>query len=146
MSDDKPMIDRRRLLVAALAGSGATFAACSRGDDVETPDHWAGYDERITERTLAEAEKLFGLEFSESERHQILGGPIEEADDGFFARQVASLRKRRAEILPSTLAPALSFDPRLPGIDYGTQVDSIVLYPRRSTRSRTTMRISRSRP
>jgi Asp-tRNA(Asn)/Glu-tRNA(Gln) amidotransferase A subunit family amidase len=129
MTDDKPMIDRRKLLVAALAGGGATLAACSRGDDVETPDHWSGFDERITERTLAEAEKLFGLEFSEAERRQILGGPIEEAEDGFFARQVAALRKRRAEALPATLAPALSFDPRLPGIDYDTQLDSLVLFP-----------------
>jgi Asp-tRNA(Asn)/Glu-tRNA(Gln) amidotransferase A subunit family amidase len=129
MNDDKPTLDRRKLLVAALAGGGATLAACGRnGSDVST-DYWAGFDERITERTLAEAEKLFGLEFSEAERRQILGGAVEEAEDGFFARQLASLEKRRAELLPNTLAPALSFDPRLPGVDYGSQENSLALYP-----------------
>ena len=129
MSDDKPMIDRRKLLVAALAGGGVSLAACGRPDEPETPDHWAGFDSRITERTLAEAEKLFGLEFSESERRQILGGPVEDAEDGFFDRQLASLEKRRAQALPNALAPSLAFDPRLPGIDYGTQENRLVLYP-----------------
>jgi Asp-tRNA(Asn)/Glu-tRNA(Gln) amidotransferase A subunit family amidase len=129
MSDDKPMIDRRKLLVAALAGGGASLAACGRSDEPETPDHWAGFDSRITERTLAEAEKLFGLEFSESERRQILGGPVEDEEDGFFARQLASLEKRRAQALPNALPPSLAFDPRLPGIDYGNQQNQLVLYP-----------------
>jgi Asp-tRNA(Asn)/Glu-tRNA(Gln) amidotransferase A subunit family amidase len=129
MSDDKPMIDRRKLLVAALAGGGVSLAACGRPDEPETPDHWAGFDSRITERTLAEAEKLFGLEFSESERRQILGGPVEDAEDGFFDRQLASLAKRRAQALPNTLAPSLAFDPRLPGVDYGIQENRLVLYP-----------------
>ena len=129
MSDDKPMIDRRKLLVAALAGGGVSLAACGRPDEPETPDLWAGFDSRITERTLAEAEKLFGLEFSESERRQILGGPVEDAEDGFFDRQLASLEKRRAQALPNALAPSLAFDPRLPGIDYGTQENRLVLYP-----------------
>ena len=129
MSDDKPMIDRRKLLVAALAGGGVSLAACGGPDEPETPDHWAGFDSRITERTLAEAEKLFGLEFSESERRQILGGPVEDAEDGFFDRQLASLEKRRAQALPNALAPSLAFDPRLPGIDYGTQENRLVLYP-----------------
>jgi Asp-tRNA(Asn)/Glu-tRNA(Gln) amidotransferase A subunit family amidase len=129
MSDDKPMIDRRKLLVAALAGGGASLAACGRPDEPETPDHWAGFDGRITERTLAEAEKLFGLEFSESERRQILGGPVEDGEDGFFARQLASLEKRREQRLPNALAPSLAFDPRLPGVDYGTQENRLVLYP-----------------
>jgi Asp-tRNA(Asn)/Glu-tRNA(Gln) amidotransferase A subunit family amidase len=129
MSDDVPVIDRRRLLLAALAGSSAALAACGREDRARTPDPWAGFDERITERTLAEAEKLFGLEFSEAERRQILGGPVEEAEDGFFARQIASLEKRRGQALPNSLAPALSFDPRLPGVDYGVQDNSLVLYP-----------------
>mgnify|MGYP001817064606 FL=1 len=129
MSDDKPMIDRRKLLVAALAGGGVSLAACGRPDEPETPDHWAGFDSRITERTLAEAEKLFGLEFSESERRQILGGPVEDAEDGFFDRQLASLENRRAQALPNALAPSLAFDPRLPGIDYGSQENRLVLYP-----------------
>lgn len=129
MSDDTPMIDRRKMLIAALAGGGASLAACGAPDDTETPDHWAGFDGRITERTLAEAEKLFGLEFSESERRQILGGSVEDDEDGFFARQLASLEKRRAQPLPNGLAPSLAFDPRLPGVDYGSQQNRLVLYP-----------------
>jgi Asp-tRNA(Asn)/Glu-tRNA(Gln) amidotransferase A subunit family amidase len=127
------LLNRRRILVAALAGAGsATVASCSRstsGDQDAGPDIWTGFDDRITERTLAEAEKLFGLQFSEEERRLILGGAVEEADDGFFAEQIASLKKRRAQDIPNSLAPALIFDPRLPGIDYGRQENRVVLHP-----------------
>jgi len=91
-------------------------------------DIWAGFDERITERTLAEAEKLFGLQFSEAERQQILGGPIEEAADGFFAEQVKSLNNRRDQNMPNSLAPAMKFDPRLPGVSYPNQANSVALF------------------
>ena len=126
-------IDRRRVLLAALAGSGsAALAGCGADHDKNAAtdeDLWAGFDERITERTLAEAEKLFGIAFTESERRQILGGPVETAEDGFFANQIASLKHRREQVLPNSLAPATSFDPRLPGIDYGTQSDNVALLP-----------------
>ena len=125
--DDALTVNRRRLLLAALAGgAGTALAGCGREEPI---DHWSGFDRRITERTLAEAEKLFGLEFSEAERRQILGGPVETAEDGFFAEQVATLKKRRETPLPNGLAPALSFDPRLPGVDYGTQQDELRLFP-----------------
>ncbi len=79
---DTLLLDRRRILYAALmSGSGAALAACEPRDgsaDTARPDDdlWAGFDTRITERTLAEAEKLFGLQFTEAERRQILGGPV----------------------------------------------------------------------
>ncbi|RLA32924.1 MAG: amidase [Gammaproteobacteria bacterium] len=116
-----------------MGGSGAALAACTPGgDSPETDlaggDIWTGFDERITERTLAEAEKLFGLQFSEAERQQILGGPIEEAADGFFAEQVKSLNKRRDQDMPNSLAPAMKFDPRLPGISYPNQANSVALF------------------
>ena len=66
-SKDKILLDRRRILYAALmGGSGAALAACAPGSDspdtdLSEGDIWSGFDERITERTLAEAEKLFGL-------------------------------------------------------------------------------------
>lgn len=131
MSDETPVIiDRRRLLYAALAtGSGAALTACTGSVDSGKDDLWSGFDERITERTLAEAEKLFGLAFSEAERRQILGGAIEEGEDGFFAQQIASLKKRREYELPNSIAPANSFDPRLPGVDYGSQANSLTLFP-----------------
>lgn len=124
-------LDRRRVLYAALlGGGGAALSACgSRGDSESSAGLWEGFDERITERTLAEAEKLFGLQFSASERRQILGGAIETSDEGFFAEQIASLNKRREQDIPNTLAPAMTFDPRLPGVSYATQENSVVLFP-----------------
>jgi Asp-tRNA(Asn)/Glu-tRNA(Gln) amidotransferase A subunit family amidase len=127
IDDDAMTVNRRRLLLAALiGGAGATVSGCSRNEET---DPWAGFDERITDRTLAEAEKLFGLEFTEAERQQILGGPAETAEDGFFAEQVAALKRRRETPLANSVAPALGFDPRLPGVDYGQQQDALRLFP-----------------
>ncbi len=130
---DPVLLNRRRILAAALAGGGAAaLSACATvGDvkDVNAADLWAGYDERITERTLAEAEKLFGLKFSETERRQILGGAVEKNEDGFFAQQIKSLGDRRNQDIPITLQPSTSFDPRLPGISYVDQDNSLTLYP-----------------
>jgi len=131
-NDDPVKTDRRRLLVAAMLGGGA-LAACGPRQEAGSPgDLWAGFDGRITERTLAEAEKLFGLEFTEAERRQILGGPVEDGEDGYFAEQIASLRKRREQDIPNSLAPATSFDPRLPGVSYPQQADALVLWPEES--------------
>ena len=132
-SDDPVILNRRKILAAVLAGGGtAALSACAPGGDTagtDSSDLWAGYDERITERTLAEAEKLFGLAFSESERQQILGGSVEENAEGFFAQQIESLAKRRDQDIPITLQPATSFDPRLPGIRYAEQENSLTLFP-----------------
>ncbi len=128
------LLNRRRVLYAALmGGSGVALSACAPGGDsadtdLPTADIWAGFDKRITERTLAEAEKLFGLQFSEAERQQLLGGPVEEAEDGFFAEQVKSLHKRRSQNIPNSLAPATKFDPRLPGVSYPEQANSVSLF------------------
>jgi len=134
MSNNDPIVlNRRKILAAALASGGTVaLAACTLSGDgkgVDEADVWAGYDERITERTLAEAEKLFGLQFSETERRQMLGGPVEEGDEGFFAQQVESLNKRREENIPITLQPATTFDPRLPGVKYREQPHSLTLFP-----------------
>jgi len=132
-NNDPVLLNRRRILAAALAGGGtAALSACTPADETEGVDRdslWAGYDERITERTLAEAEKLFGLQFSEAERQQILGGAVEEGDEGFFAQQTESLAKRRAQDIPMSLQPATSFDPRLPGIRYADQANALTMYP-----------------
>ncbi|MGI9204330.1 MAG: amidase [Woeseiaceae bacterium] len=132
-SDDQRLLNRRRILAAAIFGSGgAALGACSpasKPEDTSGDDIWSGFDARITERTLAEAEKLFGLSFSEAERRQILGGPVEEADDGFFAEQIASLNKRREQEIPISLQPATTFDPRLPGVTYAEQTNNVVLFP-----------------
>ena len=70
----------------------------------------------------------FGVEFTSAERQQILGGPVETAEDGYFAQQRELLESRRAHDIPVTVAPATSFDPRLPGVDYGAQSNSLSLF------------------
>lgn len=63
---------------------------------------------RITKRTIEEAEKLAGLEFTDAEREQIVqGAPL----------PLALYERRRRVTLPNDLAPALRFDPRLPGTE-----------------------------
>jgi len=123
-------MNRRRVLVAALmGGGGAALSACAPTEDSSEADIWAGYDDRITERSLAEAEKLFGLQFSEAERQLILGGPVEEGDEGFFAKQIEKLNSMRSQEMPNSFAPAMTFDPRLPGVTYPAQANSVALYP-----------------
>ncbi|TDJ34708.1 MAG: amidase [Gammaproteobacteria bacterium] len=118
-----------------MGGGGAALSACVPAEDSSEDDIWAGFDERITERSLAEAEKLFGLQFSEAERRLILGGPVEEVDEGeegeegFFARQIENLNSMRSQEMPNSFAPAMTFDPRLPGVTYPDQANSITLYP-----------------
>ena len=60
----------------------------------------------ISEATIAEAERLLGVDYSSAER-------LLMADN--IAGQIELARKRRAVKLPATLAPATRFDPRLPG-------------------------------
>ena len=127
---DTLLLNRRRVLFAALmGGGGAALSACTPREDSAEDDIWAGFDDRITERSLAEAEKLFGLQFTEEERRQILGGPVEEAEDGLFATQIKNLKSMRSQKMPNSFAPAMTFDPRLPGVDYTDQANSVALYP-----------------
>jgi hypothetical protein len=74
MNQNDPVeLNRRRLLVAAMLGGGAAITACSPAEQPTevSGDMWAGFDGRITERTLAEAEKLFGIAFTEPERRHL---------------------------------------------------------------------------
>jgi Asp-tRNA(Asn)/Glu-tRNA(Gln) amidotransferase A subunit family amidase len=121
------ILNRRKLLTAALATAGgiATVGCAPRGE--ESDPLWAGFDERITERTLAEAEKLFGLEFTPDERQLMLGGGLSRAEEGQFQQQQKSLQSWREIDKPNGLSPAMVFDPRLPGIAYATQDDTISL-------------------
>ena len=127
---DTLLLNRRRVLYAALlGGGGAALSACTPTEDSSEADIWAGFDERITERSLAEAEKLFGLQFSEAERQLILDEPVEEGEDGFFANQIKNLNSMRSLEMPNSFAPAMTFDPRLPGVAYPEQANAVALYP-----------------
>ena len=79
MSQDRTALIQRRKLLAGLlatAGSAAVTGCTPRAEPGDLI--WAGFDARITERTLAEAEKLFGLQFTEAERRLMLGGQAVE--------------------------------------------------------------------
>lgn len=126
---EQVLLDRRRVLAAALAATGGAVAGCAPRPAEESIDPiWAGFDERITERTLAETEKLFGLSFSEDDRRLMLGGGQVEAQDGHFVEQLKSLASWRQIDKPNALSPATVFDPRLPGTTYADQDDSVTLY------------------
>jgi Asp-tRNA(Asn)/Glu-tRNA(Gln) amidotransferase A subunit family amidase len=60
----------------------------------------------ITAETIAAAERLAGVDYTDAERAAMLDN---------IAAQVDLARKRRALALPLDLAPATRFDPRLPG-------------------------------
>ena len=127
---DSLLLDRRRLLNAALLGAGsAVVAGCSReGTGLSDEELWAGFDDAITVRSLAEAEKLFGVSFTDQERDQALRGSFADSDDGHFDRQAGTLRERREIEIPNDLAPSLVFDPRIPGVDYPQQRNSVSLF------------------
>jgi len=125
---DRKLIARRNLLTGLLtAAGGAAVSACAPRGEPGDP-LWTGFDQRITERTLAEAEKLLGLQFSEAERRLMLGGQAVEAESGLFSERLANIRSWRGIDKPNGLAPATVFDPRLPGVEYPAQADSVSLF------------------
>ncbi|MCH8343853.1 MAG: amidase [Planctomycetes bacterium] len=71
----------------------------------------------ITSATLAEAEKLAAVEFTEAERAVILKGIKDD---------VARYQGRRSQALANRLAPATVFDPRLPSVQVDAESRPIV--------------------
>ncbi len=95
---------RRNLLkvgAAGIAGLAATSRAAAQEADM------AG----ITTPDIASAEKLGGVTFTNVER-EMMASTIES--------QLEAIQQLRAIDKPNELAPALTFDPRLPGIAYET--------------------------
>ena len=89
---------------------GAGFAtACSQRDEA---------DEALAAGDLARAERIMGLEYTAAERQQILA----EIED-----QITAMHRVRALSPPNHLAPAQTFDPRLPEKDYGPQENFVNL-------------------
>jgi Asp-tRNA(Asn)/Glu-tRNA(Gln) amidotransferase A subunit family amidase len=119
----KSMMKRRKLLLSTLSGAGGA-ALASRSLAADADSMWCGFDERITERTLAEAEKLFGLQLTSQERQLMLA---EGSEEDFFGGQRQLLQSIRQIDKPNALAPALVFDPRLPGIAYPPQENRVDL-------------------
>jgi Asp-tRNA(Asn)/Glu-tRNA(Gln) amidotransferase A subunit family amidase len=107
---------RRGLLRGAAftgvaAGAGA-LTACSETPGGKTVDIADNIGSDITMRSIAEAEKLQGISYTAAERAMML-----EDLEG----ELEGLAKLRAIETPNALAPALTFEPRLPGRSYGSQ-------------------------
>ena len=62
--------------------------------------------------TLAAAERLFGIQYTDAERAQMRDN---------LADQIELAVRRRAVKLPNALPPATVFDPRLPGFTMPAQ-------------------------
>jgi hypothetical protein len=69
-------------------------------------------DFTIDDPTLSAAERLFGIQYTDSERAQMLGN---------LADQIEMAVRRRAVKLPNSLAPSTVFDPRPPGFTMPAQ-------------------------
>lgn len=108
VSDDTDISRReptRRGALGLIAGLGA--GAGLAGARAQDPDG-------LTRADIACAESLAGIDYTPGERAQILEGV-----DAWLARAEAL----RAAERPNTLAPAQTFDPRLPGVAYAVQDD-----------------------
>ena len=105
---------RRELLKKATLGgltaSVGALSGCERVSNKDAPSDTA--DPSITVRTIAEAEKLQGINLTQAERQMMLTG-LEE--------NLESLARLRSVELSNDLAPALVFDPRVPGKSYPSQ-------------------------
>jgi Asp-tRNA(Asn)/Glu-tRNA(Gln) amidotransferase A subunit family amidase len=97
-STPSPALDRRRFLALASALGAAAVPGALLGEEAKAGG--------LTAKTLAEAEKVTGLSFTEDERALMLKG----LDDlqGDYA-------KLRAVHLDNDVPPALRFDPVVPG-------------------------------
>lgn len=109
----------RRLFMKTAAGGaiGLAAGACTPADESDSSTLadavGAGSepapDSAVTGADISSAEKLFDVRYSDAERAQLLEGL-----DGWINRMT---RLRQVE-KPNELAPAMVFDPRLPGQTY----------------------------
>lgn len=99
------------LRTAALAAGAAAGAGTAHAQPAEAPrPEGAEGENAITPETIAQAEKLAGIEFTDGERRMLART---------VGRQAAGFRERAAHgTLPNDLAPAWTFDPRLPGMTF----------------------------
>ncbi|MCY3547446.1 MAG: amidase [Gemmatimonadetes bacterium] len=128
---------RRDFLASSAAFAASGLAACDAGAG-NGPDE-AGADGEaspaagasastaeatpqtspdITAATIAEAEKLHAITYTTEEREQLLQS---------ISGQVAGVRQLRDVPRELALQPAITFDPRLPGVSYAPQENRVVL-------------------
>ena len=115
MSKSKKQLEnttsRRRFLTRGAAVTAAAVSLPVLGKDEPRK-------QPVTIDTLSEAEKIFGLEYTDQENQQML-----EA----INNQLDKLNELRAIEQPNSLAQAMTFDPRLSYVDYGYQDNKVTL-------------------
>jgi Asp-tRNA(Asn)/Glu-tRNA(Gln) amidotransferase A subunit family amidase len=99
----------RRRFTAYLSGLGLTSTLLPGVLWAKLQD---GETMKITEGMLAEAERLAGLDFTEHERDLMVEG---------LNRSLESYGKLREVALDNSVAPAIRFDPVLPGMTFETR-------------------------
>ncbi|MEQ8405106.1 MAG: amidase [Oceanicaulis sp.] len=100
MKDLGKFATTRRGALGLMAGAGAGFAASARAEDPSRA---------VTAETVSCAEPLFGVSYTADEREQLISG---------IEAWIGRAEALRAVEKPNALAPALTFDPRLPGESY----------------------------
>jgi len=90
----------RRGVLGLMAGAGAGLAASARAQEAAPA---------VTADTLSCAEPLMGVSYTADEREQMLAG---------IEAWIGRAERLRAVEKPNELAPAMTFDPRLPGRSY----------------------------
>ena len=102
----------RRTVLGLLAGAGVGgIAASAAGARQQTP---------VNSEMLSGAERLMGVSYTPSEREQMLNG---------IEAWMSRAERLRAVEKPNELAPALTFDPRLPGKTYRAQDNFVTGLP-----------------
>ncbi|MDB5685341.1 MAG: Amidase, partial [Sphingomonas bacterium] len=92
-------IDRRQLLAGVAVAGIASAAAAADAAAGDSPA-------KVTDEVIAACDRFAGLDFTAAERQQMLATVDEQLD---------RLRALRAVRMENELAPAVTFDPRLPG-------------------------------
>jgi Asp-tRNA(Asn)/Glu-tRNA(Gln) amidotransferase A subunit family amidase len=110
----------RRTFIAAVA---STLAACKGRETTTAPASEpasppAKVPTGLDAATVAAAERVVGIEYTDAERVQLLRT---------LQQQIELAQARRAHAQPNTLAPATVFDPRLPGTVLRVEKDRLRL-------------------
>lgn len=111
------MTSRRDFLASSAALAAGTLACQPDSGETSAPESAAPTAQPsadISAATIAEAEKLHAVTYSDEEREQLLQS---------IGGQVAGVRQLREVPRDLGLQPAITFDPRLPGVSYPAQDD-----------------------
>ena len=121
-TSSKAQVSRRTLLAASAAGAAMIGSkAMAQEDDNDTPTPSPAPEAKtdgLSPRIVACAEKMIPIDYTDEERTQLLNG---------FENQLQSVAALRAQNFGNDLAPALTFDPRLPGKIFAPQDNTLTI-------------------